>query len=86
MQPSAPQCVVACNGAGVQSVLHDSGAPHTHNCSLILCGSTDAPDDSQAIAVGQRAMRGKHPQAFMEELGFGPLDLVDSFSVSMAGG
>ncbi len=30
-------------------------------------------------------MRGKHPQAFMEELGFGPLDLVDSFSVSMAG-
>ena len=43
-------------------------------------------DDSQAIAVGQRAMRGKHPQAFMEELGFGPLDLVDSFSVSMAGG
>lgn len=39
----------------------------------------------QAIAVGQRAMRGKHPQEFMEELGFGPLDLVDSFSVSMAG-
>ena len=30
-------------------------------------------------------MRGRHPQDFMEELGFGPLDLVDSFSVSMAG-
>lgn len=39
----------------------------------------------QAIAVGQRAMRGRSPQEFMEELGFGPLDLVDSFSVSMAG-
>ena len=35
--------------------------------------------------MGQRAMRGRHPQDFMEELGFGPLDLVDSFSVSMAG-
>ena len=35
--------------------------------------------------MGQRAMRGRHPQDFMEELGFGPLNLVDSFSVSMAG-
>ena len=30
-------------------------------------------------------MRGKSPQDFMAELGFGPLDLVDSFSVNMAG-
>ena len=30
-------------------------------------------------------MRGKSPEEFMAELGFGPLDLVESFSVSMAG-
>ncbi len=39
----------------------------------------------QAIAVGQRAMRGRKPEVVMEDLGFGPLELVDSFSVSMAG-
>ena len=40
---------------------------------------------SQAIAIGQRAMRGRDPEAVMADLGFGPLQLIDSFSVSMAG-
>ena len=39
----------------------------------------------QAIAVGQRAMRGRKPEVVMEDLGFGPLELVSSFSVAMAG-
>ena len=40
---------------------------------------------AQAIAVGQRAMRGRCPEAVMAELGFGRLRLIDSFPVSMAG-
>ena len=39
----------------------------------------------QAVAIGQRAMRGRNPEAVMEGLGFGELQLVDSFSVSMSG-
>ncbi|BDA45886.1 hypothetical protein COCOBI_07-6730 [Coccomyxa sp. Obi] len=39
----------------------------------------------QAVAIGQRAMRGRNPEAVMEGLGFGELHLVDSFSVSMSG-
>ena len=40
---------------------------------------------AQGIAVGQRAMRGRDPEAVMAELGFGRLRLVDSFPVAMAG-
>ncbi len=41
----------------------------------------------RSVAVVQRAMRGKQePADVMEELGFGSLVLVDSFSVSMSGG
>jgi hypothetical protein len=39
----------------------------------------------QAIAIGQRAMRGRDPEAVMEDLGFGELQLVSSFSVTMSG-
>lgn len=34
----------------------------------------------------QRAMRGQEPAAVMREMGFGPLILINSFSVSMSGG
>ncbi|KAK9904097.1 hypothetical protein WJX75_004484 [Coccomyxa subellipsoidea] len=39
----------------------------------------------QAVAIGQRAMRGRDPEAVMANLGFGELHLVTSFSVSMSG-
>ncbi|CAL8470511.1 g10053 [Coccomyxa elongata] len=39
----------------------------------------------QAVAIGQRAMRGRDPEVVMEGLGFGELHLVASFSVSMSG-
>ncbi|KAG2445539.1 hypothetical protein HXX76_000154 [Chlamydomonas incerta] len=39
----------------------------------------------RAVAVVQRAMRGQEPAAVMRELGFGPLILINSFSVSMSG-
>lgn len=37
------------------------------------------------MAIGQRAMRGRDPVVVMEDLGFGELTLVNSFSVSMSG-
>lgn len=39
----------------------------------------------QAIAVVQRAIRGREPAGLMRELGFGPLALVSNFAVSMSG-
>ncbi|GAX78395.1 hypothetical protein CEUSTIGMA_g5837.t1 [Chlamydomonas eustigma] len=39
----------------------------------------------RAVAVVQRAIRGQEPAALMEELGFGPLLLITSFSVNMSG-
>ncbi|PNW79759.1 hypothetical protein CHLRE_08g365550v5 [Chlamydomonas reinhardtii] len=39
----------------------------------------------RAVAVVQRAMRGQEPAAVMREMGFGPLILINSFSVSMSG-
>ena len=45
-----------------------------------------ASPDVQGVAVVQRAMRGREPAHVMAELGFGPLQLVGSFAVSMSGG
>lgn len=39
----------------------------------------------QAVAVVQRAMRQADPAEVMAELGFGQVDLVSSFAVSMSG-
>ena len=39
----------------------------------------------QAVAVVQRAMRQADPAEVMAELGFGEVDLVSSFAVSMSG-
>ncbi|KAK9826092.1 hypothetical protein WJX81_001533 [Elliptochloris bilobata] len=39
----------------------------------------------QAVAVVQRAMRSREPADVMAELGFGPLEIVGSFAVSMSG-
>lgn len=40
----------------------------------------------RGVAVVQRAMRGCTPAEFMEDLGFGALQLLDSFPVTMSGG
>lgn len=45
-----------------------------------------ASPEVQGVAVVQRAMRGREPAHVMAELGFGPLQLVGSFAVSMSGG
>ena len=44
-----------------------------------------ASPEVQGVAVVQRAMRGREPAHVMAELGFGPLQLVGSFAVSMSG-
>jgi len=44
-----------------------------------------AAPDLRGVAVVQRAMRGREPAAVMAELGFGALELVGSFAVSMSG-
>lgn len=41
--------------------------------------------DTQAVAVVQRAMRQADPADVMAELGFGEVELVSSFAVSMSG-
>jgi hypothetical protein len=40
----------------------------------------------QAIAVVQRAIRGREPAGMMRELAFGPLVQMSNFAVSMSGG
>lgn len=39
----------------------------------------------QAVAVVQRAMRQADPAEVMAEMGFGEVELVSSFAVSMSG-
>ena len=40
----------------------------------------------RGVAVVQRSMRGETPADFMADLGFGALQLLDSFPVTMSGG
>ncbi|KAK9822757.1 hypothetical protein WJX74_005268 [Apatococcus lobatus] len=59
------------------------GIPTQARCAL---GRLVAASPSvQGVAVCQRAMRGGHPEAVMQEMGFGSLKLVETFPVSMAG-
>lgn len=50
-------------------------------CANLLTGQWGV----QAVAVVQRAMRQADPAEVMAELGFGQVDLVSSFAVSMSG-
>jgi hypothetical protein len=63
------------HSAGMAAAPAAAGCLADHACARAL----------QAVAVVQRAIRGRSPESEMAELGFGQLLLIKSFSVSMSG-